>query len=510
MRAVKRVSALSLVVVVVIAALSVVAFGLTKRSVDSQNHALLETQAEQVTQLLQSAVSQVGTTLPTIEAVADATGSSASAFKAQVVTLTVMPNVTVAVVRSGRVVLASGHGLSIGQALPAPLADAVAHGGPKLFSTGVLRIGRQQVVAFIVGAGPTSTAVVEETVVQPSVTTPTAKGPYKQINIALYATATAQPDQLIVTTARPLPLPAPVAKTFLPIGTSKWLVVTAAKAPLAGRFPDASPYVLLAVGLLLALVMAYVVNVLIRRQRYTAELVAERTAELVASQEALVRGERLAAVGEMATIIGHELRNPLGAVTNAHYLVRQSLGDPTSAQRHLDMAERELSRAAHLAEDLTTYMRERAPVPVVLNLKDVVDEVLEACPPPPGVAVADDTTGITLTADRTQLAQILTNVVNNAYQAMHDQGSLRLAAAAENGTMVITAEDSGEGMDPVNADKVFEPFFTTKADGTGLGLAIVRRLAEGHGGSVSIENSPHGGAVVTVRIPLRPSTERVP
>ena len=86
------------------------------------------------------------------------------------------------------------------------------------------------------------------------------------------------------------------------------------------------------VGLLLALVMALVVDILLRRQRYAAVLVAERTAELVASQEALVLGERLAAVGEMATVVGHELRNPLGAVTNAHYLLRRNLGDPAASR----------------------------------------------------------------------------------------------------------------------------------------------------------------------------------
>lgn len=211
----------------------------------------------------------------------------------------------------------------------------------------------------------------------------------------------------------------------------------------------------------------------------------------------------------MATIVGHELRNPLGAVTNAHYLLRQNLGDPTTVERYLAMAERELARASNLAEDLTVYMRDRDPVPVPVNLKDLVREVLEASPPPAGVAISDETDGLTLTADRSQVGQILTNLIGNAYQAMHDQGSLRLGAASDNGDVVITIQDSGEGMDPDLAAKVFEPFFTTRAEGTGLGLAIVRRLAEGHGGSVSIENAPQGGAVATVRLPLQPPAEAV-
>ena len=98
-----------------------------------------------------------------------------------------------------------------------------------------------------------------------------------------------------------------------------------------------------------------------RRQRYANALVEQRTAELLASQEALVRSERLSAVGQMTTVVGHELRNPLGAVMNALYMLRRSLDNPAAAEPHLAVAERQTARAVNLAQDLTAYMREREP-----------------------------------------------------------------------------------------------------------------------------------------------------
>ena len=121
--------------------------------------------------------------------------------------------------------------------------------------------------------------------------------------------------------------------------------------------------------------------------------ITERTRvedELAEAQAALALRERLSAVGEMATVIGHELRNPLGAVINLLFLARNRLTDHDDPELdgYLDRAERETNRAAALSEDLTAYMREREPVIVPLDLGAVVAEVLESTPPPPGIEVA--------------------------------------------------------------------------------------------------------------------------
>ena len=225
--------------------------------------------------------------------------------------------------------------------------------------------------------------------------------------------------------------------------------------------------------------------------------------QLRASREALVRQERLSAVGEMATVIGHELRNPLGAAINLLFLARSGLTDHDNPELdgYLDRAERETNRAAALCEDLTAYMRERVPVIMPLDLGALVTEVLESTPPPPGIEVSVGDLGVDLQADRAQLVQMLTNLITNAYQAMPDGGSLRVTGSESDGFVEITVQDSGVGIDPAVAERLLEPFFTTKPVGTGLGLAIVKRFAEGHHGTVSIENGPTGGARATIRLP---------
>jgi signal transduction histidine kinase len=96
---------------------------------------------------------------------------------------------------------------------------------------------------------------------------------------------------------------------------------------------------------------------------------------------------------------------------------------------------------------------------------------------------------------------MVTNLITNGYQAMPDGGSLRITRSESDDFVEITVEDSGVGIDPAVAERLLEPFFTTKPTGTGLGLATVKHLAEGHDGTVSIENGPTGGARVTIRLP---------
>lgn len=226
--------------------------------------------------------------------------------------------------------------------------------------------------------------------------------------------------------------------------------------------------------------------------------------KLADAQAELLRQERLAAIGQMASMIGHELRNPLTAVTNAHFLVRQGLGEQITpdAIKQLAMAEREVGRAVRLAEDLMSYVRPRTAERVPVALGELVEQVLEATTTPANVAVEVEVEPLVLHADAGQLIEVVANLVTNACQSMPDGGMLRIAARAEHGDAVITVEDEGPGVDPVLAESLFEPFFSTKSEGIGLGLAIVRRLVEAHGGAISLVNRPRGGAAAIVRLPL--------
>jgi signal transduction histidine kinase len=221
--------------------------------------------------------------------------------------------------------------------------------------------------------------------------------------------------------------------------------------------------------------------------------------------DALVRRERLAVVGEMASVVGHDLRNPLGAVSNALFLLHHSLDDDVTEdqERHFHMAEREIAKASDIIGELSAFVRPGEPVLAPMDLGELVAEVLEVAGDRQGIVVTADVAPITLLADRGQLAQVLTNLVTNACDAMGEKGSLRVEASAEGRFAVIRVEDDGPGIERALAERIFEPFYTTKHRGTGLGLAIVRRLVEGHGGSVRLDGDSSRGTRFVVRLPYR-------
>ena len=206
----------------------------------------------------------------------------------------------------------------------------------------------------------------------------------------------------------------------------------------------------------------------------------------------------------MATVVGHELRNPLGTATNALYLVRRHLGEALAgqAEEYLATAERAVTKAATLSDDLTIYMREREPIVVRNQFQDILAETLELAPAPAGIVFIIDPRDAVVDVDRSLLVQVLVNLVGNAYQAMPEGGRVEVAATEEDDATVITVHDTGPGIDPAAAPHVFEPFFTTKVQGTGLGLAIVRRFMDVQGGEVALDNSETGGACATLRFPL--------
>lgn len=506
---IKRISLFSALVMVIVVGLSIVTWAVLQRGVDDQDRALLKDSEAQVVLLLQSTVQNLQTQLRSVGFFTTASQDSPQVFAQQVKPLLTSPAVSVALVDTSRsqpeVVLAAGADLHQGQALPAPVAG-VADRASTALSSSLVRVGGKTLL--VLTAAPSTNpqiVTVQTTALQPNRPTPNRTGPYSRVYINIYATPSADRRDLILTTYGSGPLPQPVASSVLRLGLVHWRVEAAQRTPLAGTYAHATPWVALGVGVLLALALASLVESQARRERHAARLVAERTEELLQAQKVLLRQERLAAVGELTTVVGHELRNPLGAVLNELYLLRYSLDVvPPDAEKRLLAIERQVNRAARLSEDLTTYMRERDPVPTDIEFAALVGEVLEATPPEPGIDVRVEDTA-RFWADHLLMTQVVTNALTNAYQAMPDGGSVRLSATQEDGTTRIAIEDSGSGIDPDAALQLFDPFFTTRSEGTGLGLAIVRRLVELHGGIVSIENVSSGGARLEIRLPSRPA-----
>jgi signal transduction histidine kinase len=333
---------------------------------------------------------------------------------------------------------------------------------------------------------------------------------FSQLNVALYGPGSTLPGNLLFTKTSAFPLSGPTARTVVGIGGANWTLVAAAQRPFVSGLASSGPVIWLVLGLSMAVVVALTIETVQRRRHYAQAVVEERTADLNASlqelkdtQDALVRSERLSAVGEMASVIGHELRNPLAAVTNSLYIVRHDLGDDASSttEKYLTLAERETSKAAALADDLTAFVRPRELKKTEMRLRDLVHEVMGATPHPDNVDVVLNVEAVDLVADRGQLAEVLTNLVTNAFQAMPDGGTMRLTGSSDDGDVTIVVEDTGGGLNQDVMDHVFEPFFTTRSSGTGLGLAIVQRLVQAHLGEITLENVATGGVRATVVLP---------
>ena len=506
---------------VVVAALSVVAWSVTKSGVDRENSDLLKNNASQIQLLLQSTLTNLQTELRTVAYFTSAAADSPAVLAQQAGPLEMQPGVSVGVIElkgqpagQARVTVGSGPDLHAGDLLPPGLV-AVVRAGSSQLSGGLVHVG--STTLYGLAASPSispSSVVLETSRINPQKAVPNRTGPYQKVYVNISsssvpsASAPAPRSQLIISTYGPGPLPRPVAMSRVKVGGLTWVVSVSPRDSLVGSTAEAGPWLLLSIGIVVAVLLAVFVELLARRQRYARRLVDERTAELVESQRLVLRQERLAAVGEMASVVSHELRNPLSAVVNDLYLLRRNVGDAMSAdgERYLNNAEREIYRAARLSEDLLTYTRERTPQCAPIDFSALVAEVLESTPPPTGIDVTVDSS-LSFDADPSLMGQVMTNLVTNAYQAMPQGGAVRLGAERHNGETVISVEDSGSGFDPDLAHQLFDPFFTTKDGGTGLGLAIVLRLVESHGGTVTIENVDHGGARVLVRMGGRSATQ---
>src|SRR4051794_6613411 len=515
----------SIAVLVGVGGLSLAGCLLTRGVVDDQERKLLQQRTEEAGVTLGSALGAVQTQLSSLATAFASTNDNTKAFQQTATLMTKAPGgfSSVAVVKQGttpQIVSVAGAPLST---LPAPAVAALNSAVAKAALAGTLvatplfdgnKSARRLGWVFV---GPTlpGHAICAESLVRPQTQSPaTSSAPFAELVAAIYAVPRVQSDQLIVATGpmRNLPLTGDVARTKAAVGQgSPWLLVAKARHPLVGSVAKAMPWAILAAGVLTALLACAIVETLARRREYAMSLVRLRTDELERSMgdladahDQLVRQERLAAIGQLASTIGHELRNPLGVLSNAIYLLRGDLGPTPSdpAQRHLAAAEREVSAATVIVSDLLEYARHRDPVLLDVDIAGLIHEVLAVLPPPTGVAVTTDVApAVSLRADRDQLRQMLLNLLSNAYQSMPDGGRVVVGAVAGGGVVRMWVTDSGEGIPADVRERLFEPFFTTKARGVGLGLSVCQRVAAAHHGEIVVESAPGQGSTFRVTLP---------
>ena len=223
-------------------------------------------------------------------------------------------------------------------------------------------------------------------------------------------------------------------------------------------------------------------------------------------KKAVERSEQLAAVGELAASIAHEVRNPLAGMKGALEVLRKELTVNPANQEIVDELLAQIVRLEHLVRDLLTFARPQALSRQLFDLHELLDRLLRLYKDESdsqGVAVHriyESGTG-RLTADPRQMEQVFLNLIHNALQAMPDGGTLTVTARVSGRSIAITFSDTGKGISTADLPKIFQPFFTTKHRGSGLGLSIVRKISEAHGGSVEIRTDPGKGTSATVIIP---------
>lgn len=235
--------------------------------------------------------------------------------------------------------------------------------------------------------------------------------------------------------------------------------------------------------------------------------VARRTEELRAAQEELVRKERLAVLGQLAGGIGHELRNPLGVMSNAVYLLRIHEEDlPERVVPYVEMLERQIKLSGKIVEDLLGMTRVQEPDHVDITVAELVESARERTRIPASARVeASIDRGLpSVRVDPVQVGQVLHNLFVNAIQAADGPVVLEVSAArVPDDRLEIRVADDGPGVPPESVDKIFEPLYTTKARGIGLGLSISRTLARANGGDLWLESAGGRGegAVFVLSLP---------
>jgi signal transduction histidine kinase len=219
--------------------------------------------------------------------------------------------------------------------------------------------------------------------------------------------------------------------------------------------------------------------------------------------------ERLAAIGATAGMVGHDIRNPLQAITSDVYLAKTELNavpdseEKKNALESLHEIEKNVDYINKIVADLQDFARPLNPRAEEADLKKIIDELLKknSLPENVKVIVKVETDARKVVADSSYINRIMYNLVNNAVQAMPEGGELSIFAYKEANGIVIAVKDTGVGIPEAIKGKLFAPMFTTKAKGQGFGLAVIKRMTESLGGAVSFESQEGKGTTFIIRLP---------
>ncbi|MBN1648757.1 MAG: PAS domain-containing protein [Spirochaetales bacterium] len=226
------------------------------------------------------------------------------------------------------------------------------------------------------------------------------------------------------------------------------------------------------------------------------------------AEMALVGAQRLAEIGKLAAIVGHELRNPLGVIQATVYNIRQKNTDAQLVPR-LDKIERKIAESEKIINNLLNYARISKPVRKRIKFYNLIAECVNDCRNDyrnTSIGIVPDfesLKNLILDADPFQIREVLVNIINNAYQSFNGpEGTIHIKGAVDRARVELQVIDTGSGIEQADLDSIYDPFFTRKSKGTGLGLTICREMLGLHGGAIHINSAPGKGTAVKISLPL--------
>ncbi|MDR0953555.1 MAG: HAMP domain-containing protein, partial [Elusimicrobiota bacterium] len=230
--------------------------------------------------------------------------------------------------------------------------------------------------------------------------------------------------------------------------------------------------------------------------------VGSRTKELRTALNEMIKKERLAAIGQMASIVSHEIKNPLAVMANAVYLIKTRLGSDIEPrlQKNINVIEQEIKQANGIIEEILGFARTREQILTTVDISIYIKDILLSYPIPKNINLTTEyyPSPLYIHIDTEEIKQAVRNIIGNAIEVMPAGGQLVIKTKFEKGNAILSIRDTGPGIPKEVQDNIFTPFFTTKARGTGLGLAVVRKVAGRNNAEILLQSEVGKGTKMSL------------